>query len=122
MDALLAITTDYKAGSQGSEIVLEALKDKNRRIREVAINKIEAWTNSDRKEEVKKMLMSIGRKDKYAEVREAAISALDNHYKTRILSPILKTRSQIVPSRSCHHLFRRWQKEIKMEHYSSVPN
>jgi len=81
MDALLAITNDYKAGSPGSEIVLEALKDKNRRIREVAINKIEAWTTSDRKDEIKKLLMSIGRKDKYAEVRDAAITALDNHYK-----------------------------------------
>ncbi|MBK7889013.1 MAG: DUF3458 domain-containing protein [Bacteroidetes bacterium] len=90
MDALLAITADYKAGSQGAEIVLEALKDKNRRIREVAINKIEAWTNSDRKDEVKKMLMSIGRKDKYAEVREAAISALDNHYKDEDLIPYFK--------------------------------
>ncbi len=80
MDALLAISADYKAGSPASEIVLEAMNDKNRRIREVAIQKIESWANSERKNEVKKMLMEAGVKDKHAEVRDAAVSALDQHW------------------------------------------
>ncbi len=90
MDALTALGKDYKANTPGSEIILEALKDKNPRIREVAIGNIEAWVKSDKKEEVKKLLMDIGRKDRKADVRDAAISALDTYYPGDELLPYFK--------------------------------
>ena len=79
-DALQALANDYKAGSQESEIVKLALNDKNWKIREFAINKIEIFAKSDEKESIKKKLMAIGIEDKKSDVRDAALNALDEHF------------------------------------------
>lgn len=79
-DALQALSNDYKAGSPEAEIFSLALNDKNWRIREYAINKIETLAKSEEKSTIKKTLMTIGIKDAKSDVRDAAMSALDEYY------------------------------------------
>jgi aminopeptidase N len=79
-DALQALSNDYKAESAEAEIFRLALNDKNWRIREYAINNIETLAKSEEKSTIKKTLMTLGIKDSKSDVRDAALTALDEYY------------------------------------------
>lgn len=79
-DALQALSKDYKAGSAEAEIFRLAMSDKNWKIREYAINNIETLAKSEEKSTIKKTLMTIGINDSKSDVRDAALSALDEYY------------------------------------------
>lgn len=79
-DALQALSKDYKAGSPEAEIFRLAMSDKNWKIREYAINNIETLAKSEEKLNIKKALMTIGINDSKSDVRDAAMSALDEYY------------------------------------------
>ncbi|MBK7966703.1 MAG: M1 family metallopeptidase [Bacteroidetes bacterium] len=79
-DALQALSNDYKAGSSEAEIIRLALNDKNWKIREYAINNIETLAKSEDKAILKKTLMTLGINDSKSDVRDAAMTALDEYY------------------------------------------
>ena len=89
-DALQALSKDFKAGTPEALVIVEALKDKNWKLREFAIGKTNTLLNADNKESIKKILMDIGRKDPKADVRDAALTALDENFTEDELSTYFK--------------------------------
>jgi len=89
-DAVTALLKDYQTPGTGASIALEALGDKNWKIREYALTRIEPLAKSDDKEKVMNLLMDIGRNDRKARVRAAAIKALDRNFKEEDFTIYLK--------------------------------
>jgi aminopeptidase N len=79
-DALKGLSGNYKAASPEGEIFRLAMNDKNWKIREYAINNIETLATSEEKSAIKKTLMNIGINDPISDVRDGALTALDEHY------------------------------------------
>ena len=80
-DALQAIAKDYKAGTPEAEVMFDALKDKNWRLRVYTLSKLGPIATSEKKDDLRKVLMKMGMNDPKTEVRDASIEALANHYK-----------------------------------------
>lgn len=79
-DALQAIAKEYKAGTPEADVIVDAIRDKNWRLRVFALGKLGAVATSDKKDELLKLLMKTGMNDPRTEVRDAAVEALASHY------------------------------------------
>jgi aminopeptidase N len=86
-EALLAISKDYNDGSAEAAVILEAMKDKNWKIRETAIAKSAVLCKGAQKGDVQKTLMEIGNKDPKSSVRDEAISMIDEQFEGDDLIP-----------------------------------